>query len=91
MSHTTRDTDVAAAIERSRSHDEIVTIMVTDMDAARRILHRIDSLMADIDDEAHDYVLNGDVIEIWGYPVEPSDGSDDRSDEMAWRVHAWVS
>lgn len=72
MSHT--QNTVAGAIARSISHDEIVTVLVEDIDAA------FAELTSDIDDN-YDHTDTGGaqpLREVWSTDVE--DGND-------WRVH----
>ena len=66
--------ELADAIERSRSHDEIVTIEVADPDAARAEIAALYS--GEIDS-----VLNGDTLEVWGWTDAQAE------DQMDFRVH----
>ena len=61
------------AIERSQSHDEIVTICVDDMDEA------LAEIAAHPDVTAYDYVDTIDTREVWDASHEDS--------TMDWRVH----
>ena len=78
---TTNHHDTEAAIGRSTSHDEIVTIVVTDKTTAEEVLSKLQSaaLAAGLD---YDDVESGDTTEVWAGPQN--------SDEMTWRVHVQV-
>lgn len=79
MSHKTSNTDAAAAIARSRSHDEIVTITVDTKEEALAIRSELqDAVNAD---QESDSVDTGELIEVWAYDPESDD------DSMIWRVH----
>lgn len=82
MSHTTYSTDAAAAIERSESHDEIVTIMVNSVSEQRSVR---DALIAASDADNEDWTDNGLACEVWGWDDNM------RDDEMRWRVHVQVA
>lgn len=72
-------TDAAAAIDRSRSHNEIVTITVATESDAYAMRAEL-SAAADTDEDT-DCVDTGDTLEVWGY------ASDSDDDSMTWRVH----
>lgn len=67
---------IQQAIERSRSHNEIVTL---DWDAAA-INDAVDYILSTYDGEI-DYVRNGEIMEVWGWTEEQDEG------EMDFRVH----
>jgi len=73
---------IAAAITRSRQQDEIVTVEVTDMDAA---VAEVERIAADADEEcdtAHTSVGDGRAaVEAWGWTESMS-----RGDDMTWRI-----
>lgn len=79
MTTKTTNTDVAAAIDRSTSHDEIVTITVDTREEALAILSELqDAVDADLESDSVD---TGELIEVWAYDPESDD------DSMIWRVH----
>ncbi len=77
----TTNTAINAAITRSRQQDEIVTVEVTDMDAAVAEVERI-AAAAGLDCDTISTIV-GDgrpAIEAWGWDGDLSDG------ETVWRI-----
>lgn len=67
------------AINRSSTHDEIVTLIVDNAHDRTALVSELEDL-ADPEHET-DSVENGDVTEVWAYDPQTND------DSMTWRVH----
>ena len=70
---------IIEAVERSRKFDTIVFVDIPEADVDGCV-----SLLADQSDN-HDFVRNGDVMEVWGWDDEQPEGA------MDWRVHLRIS
>lgn len=69
--------ELSRAVERSRSHNEIVRIEVADTDAARQALCELYSATLEVE-----WVRLGDgSVDVYGYHVDAPEG------EMVWRLH----
>lgn len=65
------------AIDRSSTHDEIVTLIVDNAHDRTALV----SALEDLAEHETDSVENGDVTEVWAYDPQTHD------DSMTWRVH----
>lgn len=68
------------AVERSISHDRIVTISARSKDEAKKFISDLGRIAADRDLE-FDWTDSNEGYETWAYALGAADG------DMAWRVH----
>ena len=77
----TIEAGIIAAIIRSRQQDEIVTVEVTEMDAAVAEVERIAAAAGEDCDTAHTTRIDGRAaVEAWGWDADSQD------DAMSWRI-----